>query len=81
MSNISIKKCINTGNWVEMCPTLHEVTTRGIAYFEQVAMHNGSFNTQRLLVAVGNNTRGRVQLDYCPFCGSDIQTKHDGGDK
>ena len=77
MPNINTKKCINTGNWIEMCPTLSEVSTRGVAYFEQVVMHSGTFNSQRLLVAVGDNNRGRVQLDYCPFCGSSIETKQD----
>lgn len=77
MENTNTKKCINTGNWIEMCTTLNDVSTRGVAYFDQVVMHSGSFNTQRLLIAVGDNSRGRVQLDYCPFCGSNIETKQD----
>ncbi|WP_347455671.1 hypothetical protein [Acinetobacter thermotolerans] len=79
MGKHTIKKCLNTGNWVQMCPALKNVTSKNIAYFSELVLHNGTFDTQRLMIFVGDDVCGRVQLDYCPFCGTNIETKHKVG--
>ncbi|MFC2995145.1 hypothetical protein ACFODO_07640 [Acinetobacter sichuanensis] len=77
------EKCVNTGNWLNMCESLKEVTTHHYGDIEAQVMTTRDRGSSRLEIVAGRFKKNRVALNYCPFCGADIITKqkeqgHDG---
>lgn len=61
-------------NWFEMCDFLKEVAVGESAGFTQAVLTVRSEKTRRLAIHVGNKAKGIVELNYCPFCGENIET-------
>ena len=70
------EKCVNTGNWIEMCESLTEATSKQYCDIQAQVMSVRSQNSSRLRIAVGRYKVNRVELSFCPFCGVDIRTEH-----
>lgn len=70
------EKCVNTGNWITMCDSLKEVTTHKYGDIEAQRMSRREVDSVRLQIVAGRFKKNRVVLNYCPFCGVDIRTKH-----
>ena len=70
------EKCVNTGNWIEMCEFLSEVTCNQYGDIQAQVMSARSQNTSRLRILAGCFKNNRVELNFCPFCGVDIITQH-----
>ena len=75
------EKCVNTGNWIEMCESLTEATSKQYGDIQAQVMSVRSQNYSRLRIAVGRYKVNRVELNYCPFCGVDIETEHKEQDR
>ena len=71
------KKCVNTGNWIEMFEFLAEVTHNQYGDIQAQVMRARSQNTSRLRIITGRFNKNRVELNFCPFCGVDIITQHE----
>lgn len=69
-------KCVNTGNWLNMCDALSEVTRNEYGDIQAQRMSHREINSARLRIVAGRFKKNRVALNYCPFCGVDIRTKH-----
>ncbi|RYL25076.1 hypothetical protein [Acinetobacter piscicola] len=70
------EKCVNTGNWLNMCESLKEVTTHHYGDIEAQVMTVRDRKSSRLEIVAGRFKKNRVALNYCPFCGANIVTKH-----
>ena len=70
------EKCVNTGNWIEMCDALSDVTRNQYGDTQVQVMSARSQNTSRLRIVAGRFKNNRVELNFCPFCGVDIRTEH-----
>ena len=70
------EKCVNTGNWIEMCEFLSEVTRNEYGDIQAQRMSHRKINSARLQIVAGRFKKNRVALNYCPFCGVDIRTEH-----
>ncbi|ENV18784.1 hypothetical protein [Acinetobacter guillouiae] len=70
------KKCVNNGNWLNMCESLKEVTTHHYGDIEANVMTTNDRKSSRLEIVAGRFKKNRVALNYCPFCGVDIVTQH-----
>lgn len=68
--------CKNTGNWIEMCEALIEVTTHEYGDIQARIMTHRETGSVRLQVVAGRFKKNRVELNYCPFCGVNIETHH-----
>lgn len=79
VSEVKEKLCVNTGNWIEMCYSLNEVTRNGYGDIQAQHMSHMELNSNRLQVVAGRFKKNRVVLNYCPFCGVNIQTEHKEG--
>lgn len=69
--------CKNTGNWIEMCDFLKEVTTNNYGDIEAQVMSNRGKNSRRLRIVAGK-LKNKVEFNHCPFCGVNIETMHKG---
>lgn len=69
-------KCVNTGNWINMCEFLKEVTTHHYGDIEAQVMTTRDRESSRIRIVAGRFKKNRVELNYCPFCGVDIRTEH-----
>lgn len=74
--NESTEKCINKGNWIEMCDFLKKVVANQYGDIQEQVMRNRKTNKTRLRIVAGKFQKNRVQLNYCPFCGVDITTEY-----
>ena len=70
------EKCVNTGNWIEMCDALTEVTRNQYGDIQAQVMSARSRNASRLRIVAGRFKKNRVELNFCPFCGVDIVTDY-----
>ncbi|MDQ9019875.1 hypothetical protein RFI02_02015 [Acinetobacter sichuanensis] len=70
------EKCVNNSNWLNMCKSLKEVTTHHYGDIEAQVMTTKDRESSRLEIVAGRFKKNRVALNYCPFCGVDIVTKH-----
>ena len=70
------EKCVNTGNWLNMCESLSEVTRNEYGDIQAQRMSHRKINSARLQIVAGRFKKNRVALNYCPFCGVDIRTEH-----
>ena len=70
------EKCVNTGNWLNMCESLSEVTRNEYGDIQAQRMSHRKINSARLQIVAGRFKKNRVALNYCPFCGVNIQTEH-----
>ncbi|MDQ8951978.1 hypothetical protein RFH42_03290 [Acinetobacter rudis] len=68
--------CKNTGNWLEMCEALSEVTRNEYGDIQAQRMSHRAADSVRLQIVAGRFKKNRVVLNHCPFCGVDIRTKH-----
>lgn len=71
------EKCVNTGNWLNMCDFLKEVTTHHFGDIEAQTMTTRDRESSRLRIIAGRFKKNRVELNYCPFCGVNIETEHE----
>ena len=69
-------KCVNTGNWLNMCDALSEVTRNEYGDIQAQRMSHRKINSARLQIVAGRFKKNRVILNHCPFCGVDIRTEH-----
>ena len=69
-------KCVNTGNWLNMCDALSEVTRNEYGDIQAQRMSHRKINSARLQIVAGRFKKNRVVLNHCPFCGVDIRTEH-----
>ena len=69
-------KCVNTGNWINMCEFLKKVTTHHYGDIEAQVMTTRNRESSRIRIVAGRFKKNRVELNYCPFCGVDIETEH-----
>lgn len=69
-------KCVNTGNWIEMCEFLSEVTRNQYGDIQALTMRRRNIDSRRLEIVAGRFEKNRVALNFCPFCGVDIRTEH-----
>jgi len=69
-------KCVNTGNWINMCEFLKEVSTHHYGDIEAQVMTTRDRESSRIRIVAGRFKKNRVELNYCPFCGVDIRTEH-----
>jgi len=69
-------KCVNTGNWLNMCDALSEVTRNEYGDIQAQRMSHREINSVRLQIVAGRFKKNRVVLNHCPFCGVDIRTEH-----
>ncbi len=69
-------KCVNTGNWLNMCDVLSEVTRNEYGDIQAQRMSHREINSARLQIVAGRFKKNRVVLNHCPFCGVDIRTEH-----
>ncbi len=74
------KKCVNTGNWIEMCEALKDVTRNQYGDIQAQTMTHFDSGSVRLRIVSGRFKKNRVILNHCPFCGVDITTEHGKGD-
>lgn len=70
------EKCVNTGNWLNMCDALSEVTRNEYGDIQAQRMSVRSIKSSRLRIVAGRFKNNRVELNFCPFCGVDIHTEH-----
>lgn len=68
--------CNNTGNWIDMCDGLSEVTRHEYGDIRAQPMSHCEINSSRLQIVAGRFKKNRIILNYCPFCGVDIRTVH-----
>ena len=68
--------CVNTGNWIQMCDVLSEVTRNEYGDIQAQRMSHRKINSARLQIVAGRFKKNRVVLNHCPFCGVDIRTEH-----
>jgi len=68
--------CINTGNWINMCAALLDVTRNQYGDIQSQVWANRNNNTSRLLIVAGRFKKNRVALNNCPFCGENIATSY-----
>lgn len=76
MTEVKRKQCVNTGNWIEMCEFLSEVTRNQYGDIQGQVMSMREINSSRLEIVAGRFKKNRVALNYCPFCGVDIITQY-----
>ena len=70
------EQCKNTGNWIEMCNALTEVTRNEWGDIQAQRMSHREIKSARLQIVAGRFKKNRVVLNHCPFCGVDIRTEH-----
>ena len=70
------EKCVNNGNWIEMCEFLSEVTRNQYGDIQAQVMSVRSQNASRLRIVAGRFKKNRVELNFCPFCGVKIETDY-----
>lgn len=70
------EQCTNTGNWIEMCEFLSEVTRNQYGDIQAQVMSVRSQNASRLRIVAGRFKKNRVELNFCPFCGVKIETDY-----
>ena len=70
------EQCTNTGNWIEMCEFLSEVTRNQYGDIQGMIMSRRDIDSRRLEIVAGRFVKNRVALNFCPFCGVDIRTEH-----
>ncbi len=68
------KKCVNTGNWVEMCDSLNRCISDGMGDFDTQIRVRFSDSAERLAITAGRFKKNKVQISYCPACGENIET-------
>ena len=76
MTEVQKEQCLNTGNWIQMCDALQEVTTHEYGDIQAQRMSQREINSTRLQIVAGRFKKNRVVLNHCPFCGVDIRTEH-----
>lgn len=76
MTEVQKELCLNTGNWIQMCDALQEVTTHEYGDIQAQLMSQREINSTRLQIVAGRFKKNRVAFNHCPFCGVDIQTEH-----
>lgn len=76
MNEVKKEQCVNTGNWIEMCESLTEVTRNQYGDIQAQVMSARSQNASRLRIVAGRFKKNRVELNFCPFCGVDIVTEY-----
>lgn len=67
-------KCVNTGNWIEMCDALEKCTDEKIGDLGTQVRTRISDGANRLAVTAGRFKKNTVGLNYCPACGENIET-------
>lgn len=72
---MSICKKSDTGAWIEMCPSLSEVTRDQVGDIHTQVRVRFSDHKRKLIVVAGRFKKNKVQLNYCPFCGADVFTE------
>lgn len=70
------EKCVNTGNWVNVCDFLQEVVHHKYGDIDANVMTTSDRKSSRLEIVAGRFKKNRVALNYCPFCGVNIVTEH-----
>ena len=75
------EKCVNTGNWIEMCESLADVTSNGFGGISAQVMSSRKLESRRLSIVAGRAKGNKVELNYCPFCGANIVTEHKGDEE
>ena len=70
------EKCVNTGNWIEMCEFLSEVTRNQYGDIQGLTLSRRDIDSRRLEIVAGRFKKNRVALNFCHFCGVDIRTEH-----
>lgn len=70
------EKCVNTGNWLNMCDALSEVTRNEYGDIQAQRMIHFELDSARLQIVAGRFKKNRVVLNHCPFCDVDIRTEH-----
>ena len=73
---IKRERCVNTGNWIQMCDVLSEVTRNEYGDIQVRTMRRRDIDSRRLEIVAGRLKNNRVALNFCPFCGVDIRTEH-----
>ncbi|WP_151775919.1 hypothetical protein [Acinetobacter colistiniresistens] len=68
-------KCINTGNWVEMCDSLKKCIEENIGDLSTQVRTRFSDGANRLAITAGRFKKNKVGLAYCPACGEKIETE------
>ena len=76
MTEAKKEQCVNTGNWIEMCEFLSEVTRNEYGDIQAQDMSVRSRNASRLRIVAGRFKKRRVELNFCPFCGVKIETDY-----
>lgn len=76
MNEVKKEQCVNTGNWIEMCDSLTEVTRNQYGDIQAQVMSARSQNASRLRIVAGRFKKNRVELNFSPFCGVDIVTDY-----
>ncbi|WP_180155167.1 hypothetical protein [Acinetobacter sp. YH12045] len=76
MTEIEKAKCENTGNWINMCEALSEVTSNSYGDITAQIKSRRDMDSRRISIVAGKSRGNRVELNYCPFCGADIATEH-----
>lgn len=70
------KLCENTGNWLNMCESLVDVTSNGFGGISAQVMSSRKLESRRLSIVAGRAKGNKVELNYCPFCGVNIVTEY-----
>lgn len=78
-----IQKCkiTETGRDINSCEFLDDVCVNNYGGFERIIkttnLENGE-KISRIAIAVKKTARNGVELNYCPFCGANIDTSDYG---
>ena len=73
-------KCVNKGSTVEFCKGMERCFKDGLGDFEVKLMAKISTGETKEILTCGKARKNKVQLSYCPACGTDIRTVYDGVD-